>query len=157
MKISSTQRNFQTPSVTRKAAPSVKEDAPSSPDSLSGILVHRFATQPVPKQNKWGVIAPTVAGAALGAATGLIGEGLGAGAALPGIAIVGLAGATIGSKIDGGKSSKWTAILGGAGAVIGAAGVVAGAVGGVPGAVAGGLSLAGTGFALGHLYQHFQS
>lgn len=125
-------------------------------DSLSGILVKRFATDPVPSTSKLGVILPALGGAALGGAAGLIGEGLGAGASIPGIAILGLAGAAVGSKIDGEDGSKWTKILAATGAFAGAAGVVAGAMGGTAGAIAGGVSLAGTGFAMGHLFQHFR-
>lgn len=154
MNISSTRRNL---SPTPKKAPAPKngpqEEGPK--DSIGGILVHRFATDPVPKKSKLGVILPALAGAAVGGSCGLIGEGLGAGASLPGIAILGLAGATIGSKIDGEDGSKWTKILATTGAVVGAAGVVAGAVGGTAGAIAGVVSLAGTGFAMGHLFQHF--
>lgn len=155
MNISSTKRTIPLARKAPKTASPGKKE--KSPDSLAGILVHRFATDPVPKSGKLGLILPAVGGAALGGSAGLIGEGLGAGASIPGIAILGLAGAAVGSKIDGEDGSKWTAILGATGAVIGAAGVVAGAVGGAPGAVAGGVSLAGTGFALGHLFGHFNS
>jgi hypothetical protein len=153
MNISSTKITSSLARRPARAAASSKNA--ESPDSLSSILVQRFATDPVPKSSKLGVILPAVGGAALGGAAGLIGEGLGGGASIPGIAILGLAGAAVGSKIDGDDGSKWTRILGAAGAVVGSAGVVAGALGGVPGAIAGGVSMAGTGFALGHLFQHF--
>ncbi|MFA7483705.1 MAG: hypothetical protein WC314_24620 [Vulcanimicrobiota bacterium] len=154
MNISSTKRTLS-PHSTRAAVPQPRPEEQAPRDSLSGILVHRFATQPMPKQSKLGVILPALGGAAVGASCGLIGEGLGAGASIPGIAILGLAGAALGSKIDGKDGSKWTKILAATGAVVGAAGVVAGAVGGTAGAIAGGVSLAGTGFAMGHLFQHF--
>ena len=152
MKISSTQRTLQ--QALRNAPKAPTPSAPTDSLSLSGVLIQRFSTAPVPEQNKLGVLLPAAGGLALGGAAGLIGEGLGAGASLPGIAILGLAGAALGSRIDGGQGNKWTKILAGTGAVIGSAGVVAGALGGVPGAVAGGISLAGPGFALGHLFQH---
>lgn len=154
MNISSTRRNLS-PTFRKALAPTTEAQAESPKDSIGGILVHRFATDPVPKKSKLGVILPALAGAAVGGSCGLIGEGLGAGASIPGIAIMGLAGATIGSKIDGEDGSRWTRILTATGAVVGAAGVVAGAVGGTVGAIAGGVSLAGTGFAMGHLFQHF--
>ena len=154
MNISSTRRNLS-PVARQAVAPRSAPQEGGPKDSLGSILVHRFATDPVPKKSKLGVILPALAGAAVGGSCGLIGEGLGAGASIPGIAILGLAGATIGSKIDGEDGSKWTKILAATGAVVGAAGVVAGAVGGTPGAIAGGVSLAGTGFAMGHLFQHF--
>ena len=154
MNISSTRRNLSpAPQMARSRKSKPPEKGPK--DSIGGILVHRFATDPVPKKGRFGVILPTLAGAAVGGSCGLIGEGLGAGGSLPGIAILGLAGATIGSKIDGEDGSKWTKILATTGAIVGAAGVVAGAVGGTAGAIAGGVSLAGTGFAVGHLFQHF--
>ena len=120
-------------------------------------LVDSMAVDPLVSENKAALLVPTVGGLALGAAAGVIGDGLGAGAAIPGIAALGVVGAAIGSRIDhaaGGEGKTWKRVLAAVGATIGAGGVVTGAVGGAPGAVAGGLSLAASGFALGHVYAH---
>ena len=149
MNISSTRR---TPGV--RPQPAKLTQAQQEP-RLS--LVDSMASDPLVSGRKSALIVPTVGGLAVGAALGVIGDGLGAGAAVPGIAALGVVGAAVGSRIDQavGKDGKtWKRVLSAVGATVGAAGVVAGAVGGAPGAIAGGVSLAATGFALGHLYTH---
>lgn len=143
--------------IVRRAPKSAPTEDMVPKDTFGGKVLTKLADGPFPKDHKLSVILPAAGGLVLGAAVGLIGDGLGAGAALPGLAILGLAGAAIGTKIDGigeGEGTRWAKILGGVGLGLGGAGVVAGALGGVPGAVVGAISLGGTGFALGHLYDH---
>ena len=156
MKISSTKY----PSSPLKAQPTPAQPPaePSQPaDQVKLSLVSQIAQDPLPKGSRLTTLVPAAGGLAVGIGAGIIGGGIGAGAALPGVGILGVAGAALGSKIDhagGQEGKKWTTILACVGAGVGAAGVVAGAVGGTAGAVASGLSLAGTGFALGHLLSH---
>ena len=153
MKISSTKNPTSFRSTAKPAK--VTKAEPKEPTDLSFIA--RVANDPLPQGNKLSLLIPTAGGLALGAAAGVIGRGFGGGAALPGVAVFGVAGAALGSKLDGlsdSGSRKWTIGLSVAGGLVGGAGVVAGAVGGWPGAVAGALSLGGTGFAMGHLLTH---
>jgi hypothetical protein len=158
MKISTTKRVASPVSEPNK--PSHTPEQPNRGAQIDSVrlgFIQKLTDDPLPSGNRAAILIPTAGGVALGAAAGIIGKGLGSGAAIPGIAILGVAGAALGARIDGlgeKQGKRWTMILGGAGAAIGAAGVVAGAVGGVPGAVAGGLSLGGASFAIGHLYSH---
>lgn len=156
MKISSTKFVSTSSQALPAAAKPTSEPAPPQ-DQVKLSLVSQIAQDPLPKGSRLTTLVPAAGGLAVGIGAGIIGGGIGAGAALPGVGILGVAGAALGSKIDhaaGQQGKKWTTILACVGAGVGAAGVVAGAVGGTAGAVASGLSLAGTGFALGHLLSH---
>lgn len=154
MKISTTK-----PQLSLRTKPLQKQESTAPTDRMDLSFIKRVTADPFPKGKKAALAIPAVGGLAVGAAAGVIGEGLGGGAALPGIGLLGVAGAALGSKLDGlseGESKKWTICLAATGGLLGAAGVVAGAVGGWPGAVAGGISLGGAGFALGHLLSHLE-